>query len=117
MDFVRRRGIQGLVAYRAGVSALVSAALIAATLVVASMPAQAEDSTTPDGAAGTVGTQSVASPAATLAIWPMIGPNAPLIGTVVTVRDRGGKLLTSGTSTAGGVVLLRDVNLGADALP
>ena len=117
MDFVRRRGIQGLVAYRAGVSALVSAALIAATLVVASMPAQAEDSTTPDGAAGTVGTQSVASPAATLAIWPMIGPNAPLIGAVVTVRDRGGKLLTSGTSTAGGVVLLRDVNLGADDLP
>jgi len=77
-------------------------------------------SAAPDAQTGP-GQPVVASPAAsgaaTLAIWPMIGPNAPLIGTVVTVRDRGGKLLTSGTSTAGGVVLLRDVNLGADALP
>ena len=46
-----------------------------------------------------------------------MGPNAPLIGAVVEVRDRDGRLLDSGTVNQGGVMILRDIALRAEALP
>jgi len=103
-------------AVRSGIVGLCVTSMVAA-LGLAAMPASAESGSAQSRSAPVARASESPATGATLFVWASVGPNTPLDGALVVVRDRDQQLIASGTANREGVVMLTDLMLTEASLP